>query len=264
MLNMNKHKNKALYTYRIKNGQKTRLITTYCNNSMGQKLRLNHQQILQQLDFSIFDLNLTYAYIPSQNIRSLVNKHLDSKYFLTCDIKSFFDSIDHQILNHQLKEHNLDNLITNDILQQLSCNKQHRSLGIGMILSPFLSNLYLLKFDKLIFEYCQSRGIIYTRYADDLSFSALNEFNSQELLAYVNTQLETLHLKLNTNKTHVSNLINKYSSIKLLGLNIVNGRDTHYITVSRGFKKNLQNETNLKVKHAKQSYINYNEHNYMI
>ena len=42
----------------------------------------------------------------------------------------------------------------------------------GAPTSPMLSNIIASKMDEMMLEYCKKRGIIYTRYADDLTFSA--------------------------------------------------------------------------------------------
>ncbi len=256
--------NQALYIYPIKTNKKTRLITTYRNNQVGIELRAKHQAILGTLPTEIFSQQLVYSYIPKQNIKQLVHQHLESNYFLTCDIRSFFNSIDHQLLLKLIEKYELTAKLDPKTINDLCLDNSQRGLGIGLLLSPYLSNLYLIEFDQHIFEYCQNNGIIYTRYADDLSFSAQDEFNYDELLAVIRHELKQLKLQLNTKKTHIDNIITEYSSIKLLGLNIVNGCDNHYITVSRNFKRHMHKQNNPEIKQGMENYILYNDSNYML
>ena len=45
-------------------------------------------------------------------------------------------------------------------------------LSIGAPTSPMLSNILMMKFDRRISAFCAAHNAIYTRYADDLTFSA--------------------------------------------------------------------------------------------
>ncbi|WP_254073144.1 reverse transcriptase domain-containing protein, partial [Acidisphaera sp. S103] len=49
--------------------------------------------------------------------------------------------------------------------------EQLLKLSIGAPSSPSLCNILLFEFDKLVDAEARKRGIIYTRYADDLTFS---------------------------------------------------------------------------------------------
>jgi len=54
----------------------------------------------------------------------------------------------------------------------------------GFPTSPMLANLSMRGFDKIMSEHCESLGIIYTRYADDLTFSS-KTMTSSELMGSV-------------------------------------------------------------------------------
>jgi RNA-directed DNA polymerase len=61
-------------------------------------------------------------------------------------------------------------------------------LAIGAPSSPLLSNVLPCDFDREVSQFCSKLGVAYTRYADDLSFSA----NSSSLLATVEDMVSTL------------------------------------------------------------------------
>ncbi|HDR5354369.1 TPA: hypothetical protein QCS32_006194, partial [Bacillus thuringiensis] len=90
-----------------------------------------------------------------------------------------------------------------------SCIVGKKGLPLGLITSPILANIYLKKFDNILYGKLKKLGlenIIYTRYADDLtiSFKNPNEWgvaSFNEELTYIEEvitkQLKKYRLKLN-------------------------------------------------------------------
>ncbi len=243
-------------TFPLITGQKKRLITTYANNESGIKLKQKHQEVLTSFDYSIFNYDVTFAYLPQQNAKQLVQKHLQNKYFYQFDVKDFFLSIDLTILKNLAVKYQTADL-TNVISE--CAFAQEKGLGIGLLPSPFLSNLYLIEFDKQMEAYAQNHNLIYTRYADDLTFSSNTNYNQEILITKLQSELSPLKLQLNLNKTHYKHLAHIGDSVKILGLNLVNGKNSPYITVSRKFKKLAQLENNHLRKIGMDNYIHYNQ-----
>jgi hypothetical protein len=54
-------------------------------------------------------------------------------------------------------------------------------LSIGAPTSPLLSNILMFDFDRRVSAFCHARDITYTRYADDLSFSAARSEDLQAI-----------------------------------------------------------------------------------
>ncbi len=237
-------------------GQKKRLITTYANNEVGVKLKQKHQEVLTTFDYSIFNYDVTFAYLPQQNAKQLVHKHLQNKYFYQFDVKDFFLTIDLNILKNLATKYQTIDL--SNVINECAFSRE-KGLGIGLLPSPFLSNLYLLEFDKQMEAYAKSHNLIYTRYADDLTFSSKTNFNQEILTTKLQSELSSLKLQLNLNKSHYKHLTHIGDSVKILGLNLVNGRDNPYITVSRKFKKLAQLENNHLRKIGMDNYIHYNQ-----
>ncbi len=65
--------------------------------------------------------------------------------------------------------------------------------------SPAISNLILRPFDDAASEFCRRRGVAYTRYCDDMTFSG--SFDARELLAFVEPELKKRGFFLNPAKT---------------------------------------------------------------
>lgn len=253
--------NNGIITFPIKTGTKTRLITTYKNNQTGIKLRKQHQEILVSLDHNIFNYDVTYAYLKTQNTKKLVQKHVKNNFFYQLDIKDFFSQIDHDILLSKLHNANIT-AITNEVLK--SHQLQGKGIGIGLLLSPFLSNLYLKDFDHIILAYCQKHDIIYTRYADDLTFSTFDKIILDELNALVKNELSKLNLQLNQQKTTTTYLTKNTQSVKILGINIVRGKESNYLTISRKFKAETFKINDEAIKNARLNYIKFNDQNFML
>ncbi len=87
---------------------------------------------------------------------------------LKCDMRKFFDSIDHQILMNQLAERIDDNcllgLLTN-IIQSFSAS-EGRGIPLGNLTSQLFANIYMDPLDKFIKHRLKVK--YYIRYADDL------------------------------------------------------------------------------------------------
>lgn len=114
------------------------------------------------------------------------------------------------------------------------------ALPIGFPSSPLISNAVLHRFDDSFEEYCVNRGMVYTRYSDDIIVSSQNRDGLNNLATAIENTLKSVdlgHLTLNPEKTKITSIGRK---IKLLGLVILpNG------TVSVDIKLKQQIETML-------------------
>jgi len=78
------------------------------------------------------------------------------------DIKRLLSDADFGVLG-RLREEDIE-VVTNVVCR-------NGALTIGAPSSPAISNAILFEFDSSISERCRTRGVAYSRYADDLSFS---------------------------------------------------------------------------------------------
>src|SRR5690606_11856335 len=64
--------------------------------------------------------------------------------------------------------------------------------------SPMISNIILLNLDKRLYNYSENRGIVYSRYADDLVFSGKEiPYNFKDMIF---TNIQDEGFKINYNK----------------------------------------------------------------
>ena len=71
----------------------------------------------------------------------------------------------------------------------------------GAPTSPQISNLMMKRFDERIGKWCGERGINYTRYCDDMTFSGGKAvLNAKEITQLVSRALRKMGFKLNMKK----------------------------------------------------------------
>lgn len=89
------------------------------------------------------------------------------------DLKNFFGYVTNKMVFDILRSYNLSPDVCK-IITDLTTLKGH--LPQGAATSPTLANLVGLNFDKPLLELCEANGLKYTRYVDDLWFSANHDF----------------------------------------------------------------------------------------
>jgi hypothetical protein len=91
------------------------------------------------------------------------------RYFLQCDIRHYFASIDHEILKNMLrrllKDARVLDLLNRAIDQPVPASPAGKGLPIGNLTSQYFANLYLSHLDHYLKE--QERVGGYLRYMDD-------------------------------------------------------------------------------------------------
>jgi RNA-directed DNA polymerase len=117
------------------------------------------------------------AYRDGQNIADNARPHRKSSFLLKLDFTDFFPSLTARDFARYLKKKVVD--LEGGDIEALSLilfwkpkGANKLSLSIGAPSSPLVSNLLLYDFDERVASYCSKHGTMYTRYADDLSFSS--------------------------------------------------------------------------------------------
>ncbi len=105
-----------------------------------------------------------------RNVVSNAKKHLGCSHLLNIDLKDFF---------HQIKKEKVRAIIQNhihgtdsDVRDTMTSLFTYKGrLPMGAPTSPILSNFAMIELDDELMQLCDVYNIVYTRYADDLSFS---------------------------------------------------------------------------------------------
>ena len=180
-----------------------------------------------------------FAYKRGDSIKRHANFHRQSKHLLHTDIASFFPSIHLSHLKEIIEKHKeiiYDlQLDFDDAIEQIGkiCFRDD-SLCIGAVSSPIISNIIMNPIDSEIIEFCESNGLLYSRYADDIYISS-NDFIDPNVLSFIRTVLKKYSFEINTDKTRFYSP--KYRR-KITGLILTNDAK-----ISVGLKRRKQIKT---------------------
>jgi len=127
--------------------------------------------------------------------------HIGANTVLNFDLKDFFPTVtDRQVFNI-FKTIGYNNLISTIFMN--ICTFEGK-LPQGSPCSPYLANLSAWTLDLRIQGYVGKRGISYTRYADDLSFSGLNPSKVLKIIPMIKTIIVDEKFSVNHKKTRVA------------------------------------------------------------
>lgn len=176
---------------------------------------------------------------------SITKNKTKTAWALKCDVKKFFDSIDHEILlslvREKIKDKRLMEIIENIIR---SYNKEPgKGIPLGNLTSQLFSNVYLNKFDHFVKR--ELRAKFYIRYADDFVILSREKEYLEELVFQINNFLEEkLKLHLHPDKISIRKI---HQGIDFLGAIVF---PTHIImrtkTKKRMFRKIKARKKELK------------------
>lgn len=154
------------------------------------------------------------AYKRGASIKANAGAHAQNAYISKFDFTNFFSSIKEADVALHLAE-NLGEVLSRDEIlwiARVSCVRSRSGgalcLSVGAPSSPLLSNSVMYRFDTKLNQWCSERGLVYTRYADDLTFSSSIEGLSKDIEFAIRDILRDISypkLSLNDRKTiHVS------------------------------------------------------------
>ncbi len=151
-------------------------------------------EILYKVKVSVF----AKAYRPDIGLIENIKYHTNQPKVFSLDIENFYPSISREAIQKLFESWGYSEILSNLLSKLCTLNE---SLPQGAPTSPYLSNLFFSPLDIEISEYCKRRKIMYTRYADDMTFSG--DFDHQELNDWIKEKLSEKELSLNENKTQL-------------------------------------------------------------
>ena len=132
------------------------------------------QRKLLNVFYEFYDDNsCIYGFLKNKSIVDNSKKHIGKKCVINIDLKDFFPSITFYRINGLLKKSpfNFNRDISIIIANLVTYNN---FLPQGAPTSPLLSNFICRNLDKQLSKYAKIHDAIYTRYADDITFSVNN------------------------------------------------------------------------------------------
>ncbi len=226
--------------------------------------RIVHHAIYSIL-YPIFDKSFIYDSYSCRNqkgthkavfrlenfCRKISSNYNITGYYLKCDIKKYFDSIDHKILLKLIKN-KVRNKNTLWLIKEIisSFNKDDcsgRGLPLGNLTSQLFANIYLNELDQFIKHTLKIK--YYIRYCDDFVILDDNQKYLADLVRVIDKFLQTrLELSLNKNKIFIRKIS---QGIDFLGYVIL----PHYRVLRTKTKKRMFKK--LAVRH-KEFYLGRN------
>ncbi|WP_078120502.1 reverse transcriptase domain-containing protein [Thiosocius teredinicola] len=183
---------------------------------------------------------VVHSYIKQRSVLTAVTAHAGNSAFFLTDIKSFFPNVTTADVERVLSR-GKELIPISDFDTHIPYCAQlmtwNDSIPVGFPTSPQLSNAFLFEFDNALLKFCESRGLTYTRYSDDIVISSDDK---EALLSLRDSVQELLHthaspkLLINAEKTRITHIGNK---VKILGLIIT--PDGH-VTIDSKYKKTLE------------------------
>lgn len=137
------------------------------------------------------------AYRYGASVQKNAAPHVGKKQILKLDILHFFDSIRYiDVKDTVFPAERFGEQVR--ILLAMLC--YHRDgLPQGAPSSPAITNILMREFDDTVGAWCATRGITYTRYCDDMTFSG--DFDAEEAKHFVEDALKKRGFLLNAKKT---------------------------------------------------------------
>lgn len=167
------------------------------------------------------------AYRAGMSIKDNALRHAGDGPILKMDFKDFFPSIKPRDWSAYCKS---TGVLTDPVSIKLTClllfqrpkGSSVLRLAIGAPSSPFLSNAIMFEFDQMISEAVAKDHVVYTRYADDLTFSAPRTGHLVNIEKVVRETIRVLEYpKLTINEEKTTRITRKYGR-KVTGLTLTN------------------------------------------
>jgi RNA-directed DNA polymerase len=156
--------------------------------------------ILRKILYRLKSSQHSKGFEVGESILSNATPHIGAHVLLNIDLEDFFHSIPashvYSIFNSIGYNKNISSIFTS------LCTYSGR-LPQGAPTSPKLSNLACQHLDSRIQGYSGPKGIMYTRYADDITLSALNETKIRKAQPMIEEILQDEGFIINASKTKI-------------------------------------------------------------
>lgn len=133
--------------------------------------KLHFRQYVSKLNEKTlkFCSDSVHGFFPGKSPVTNASQHIGYVYTLSFDLSNFFDTVKPSHLKGKLTKDEISELMPNDRAYQ------------GLPTSPAIANIAGIDMDKAIIKKIRDNSIVYTRYADDLTFS-FNDFEKCDFL----------------------------------------------------------------------------------
>ncbi len=208
-------------------------------NVPNLSLKVVQKWILKEILEKIFVSQQAMAFVPHKNgLRENAERHKKNIFLLEMDIKNFFGSIKEKQVYTLFCNIGYNNKVAGVLANLCTYNGY---LPQGAVTSPYIANLVCYHMDARINGYCSRKDIVYTRYADDLTFSSNNRTLLNRIENFIKYIVMDEGFTINDKKTrYLSNDVKK----TVTGITINDGG----IHVDKKFKRDLRAQIYCSIK----------------
>lgn len=166
-------------------------------------------------------LDCSYGFRPNKNCHQAIreiNQHIminKVNYILDCDIKGFFDNVNHEwlikFLEHDIHDKNfiryIKRFLISGYMEEMKYYETDKGTPQGGLISPILANVYLhyvldLFFEKYIKQRLKGEAYL-VRYADDFLIMFQYENEAKQVYNMLTERLTKFGLEMEKEKTRI-------------------------------------------------------------
>jgi len=207
----------------------------------NKKLKVYHSFLnLFLFEYLPINTDVVFSYRKGVNVYDAVSRHRNSRHFFQTDITNFFHSLNSGLVKKVI-ENGIDNFPVSNVEKYIDRVVDLVMVGgvlpMGFPTSPLLSNACLFEFDNYLQLHCAERGLVCTRYSDDIIVSSFEREPLSDIAEAIGSIMEKCFdgsLKINPKKSKFTHIGRK---IKLLGMVVL---PTGGISVDIKFKKEVE------------------------
>ena len=233
------YRHKMYHDFNIAKGSgKIRIIS-----APDERLKYLQRKIAELLSPMYRVRNPVHGFVIGKSVLTNATSHLGGRFLLNLDLKDFFPTITENRVEGIFRSLGISRRVS-EILARICCNNSR--LPQGAPSSPLISNMICFRMDKELLAVAKAARCIYTRYADDMSFSSYRplstlfevalppsgNFSPELLSADLKSAIEGNGFLINPEKAHYAD---RHSRRTVTGVRINEG-----LNVDRQFVRNLR------------------------
>jgi RNA-directed DNA polymerase len=203
------------------------------------------KNLLKCIDLLIRNLHTphfrAFGFIQNKSIVDNAKIHIGKNYVYNIDLKDFFHSFDINQVKWAFYNHILSLVQDKSVREKMAYDlaslvtytvNGKRTLPQGSPSSPSITNMICMQLDKKLYRLARKSGAEYSRYADDISFSANKNIFKGEFIHELHEIIKIEGLEINPKKTRLQRSNQKQ---EVTGLTV-----NQDVNVSRKYIKELR------------------------
>jgi len=168
-------------------------------------------------------------------------------WVVDADVKSYFDTIPHNLLMDQIREkvsdakalNLIERFLEQEIMEGMKSWNPMSGTPQGAVLSPLLSNVYLHQLDLTLYQ----NGCKMIRYADDWVVLCRSMEEAKAALSLMQSWIDQNGLQLSSEKTHIGNWLENGHGFEFLGYRFEGGQRNVRSKSLKKLKDNIRLKT---------------------